>query len=274
VRFSRPIGVTLSCAAIALAATACGSSAKSADPAPAASSAAPSDAAGSPAPASGAPSAASSAGPDLSSMTAAQIIKASEQALTGAQSLKLDLKTVDSTGTSESKLATDVRTGCTGTISRPGVGSAEVVMDTKKTIYLKPDDAMWKVIGGSTAATVFHGKWVTNYNDPATMGMIGYCAATQFAAEMDAGGQPTKGQTTTIDGQPAQMLTELDPGGNKNTLWVAAKGQPFPLQATGGNGAGANDKVTMTDYNVPVTVTVPPAAQVVDFAKVKAAAGR
>jgi hypothetical protein len=270
VRFSRPLGVTLSCAALALAATACSSSAKSSDaaPAPSASAVAPSDASSAPA------SAAASAGPDLSTMSGDQILKASEAAAAAAQSVKIDMQTVDSSGTTKVKVATDTRSGCTGTITMPGKGTVDVVQDQTKTTYLKPDDTYWKSLGGAKAVTLFHGRWLTGpASDPAMSGMIGFCDIKALVAQMDDGSKVTKGQATTLNGQPAQTLTTTAQDGTKSTLWVAAQGAPYPLQATGGNGAGNTDKMTLTDYNVPVTVTAPPADQVVDIAKLKAASG-
>jgi hypothetical protein len=273
VRISRPLGVTLTCAALALTATACGSSAKSSDTAPTSAAVAPSDAAASPAAASGSPAA--SAGPDLSTMTAAQIVKAAEDALSGAQSVKIDLQTPSASGTSTVKLATDAKSGCTGTVTMPGKGTADVVVDTAKTTYLKPDDTYLKAMGGAKAVTLLHGKWLTNATtaDPALAGMVGFCDIKQFAAGMDDGSTATKGQAATVNGQPALTLQEVDKSGIKSTLWVATQGPAYPLQASGGNGTGGTDKMTLSDYNVPVTVTVPSADQVVDFAKLKATLG-
>ncbi|TQF04011.1 hypothetical protein E6W39_19470 [Kitasatospora acidiphila] len=272
-RISRTFGVTLSCAAIALAATACGSSAKSSSAAPAASAAAPSAASSDAA--SSAPSAATSGGPDLATMSADQILKASETALTGAQAVKIDMTIAGTGGDQKAKLATDSRSGCTGTISMPGKGSADVIQDKTKTTYLKPDDTYWASLGGAKAVAALHGKWVSGpVTDPGVAGMVGFCDLKALSSQMDDGTEkPTKGQTTTLNGQPAQTLQVVAADGTKNTLWVSTKGKPYPLQATGGNGTGGTDKITLTDYDVPVTVTAPPADQVIDAAKLKALTG-
>jgi hypothetical protein len=154
----------------------------------------------------------------------------------------------------------------------PGQGSADVIQGKSKTTYLKPDDTYWKTLGGAKAVVALHGKWISGPpTDPTMAGMVGFCDLKALSSQMDDGTEkPAKGQATTLNGQPAQTLQEVASDGTKSTLWVSAKGKPYPLQATGGNGTGATDKITLTDYDVPVTVTAPPADQVIDAAKLKA----
>ena len=49
-------------------------------------------------------------------------------------------------------------------------------------------------------------------------------------------------------------------------LYVADTGEPFPLRIEPGSGTGG---VTMSDWNTKITITVPPADQVIDAGKLK-----
>ncbi len=70
-------------------------------------------------------------------------------------------------------------------------------------------------------------------------------------------GSVTKGEITTVNGQPAITLSDSD-----GKLNIALQGKPYPLDLTDAKG----NKIEFSDFDASVTITAPPAADVVDAA--------
>jgi hypothetical protein len=77
-------------------------------------------------------------------------------------------------------------------------------------------------------------------------------------------GTVQKGPQKTIRGTQAVALDVSGQDGGR--LYVATRGQPYPLQITS-TSASEPGTIDFLDYGAPVTLTPPPAEQVVDTAK-------
>jgi hypothetical protein len=145
-------------------------------------------------------------------------------------------------------------------------GLAFELIETGGTVYIKGSAAFYKHIGGAAAAQLLQGKWLkapANSSDFASLASL-----TDLRKLVDTTlanhGSLTKGGTTTVTGQKVVGLTDTSKGG---TLYIAATGQPFPVEITKSGSGGGN--ISFDRWNTPVSVTAP--ANSIDVAQLQAA---
>jgi hypothetical protein len=74
------------------------------------------------------------------------------------------------------------------------------------------------------------------------------------------------GPSKTVDGRPTVALVETSSNGG-GTVYVAAAGTPYPLLIESAPGSGSSSSARFSEWDKPVTVTAPAAAQVIDLRK-------
>lgn len=155
--------------------------------------------------------------------------------------------------------------GCTGTMGISGEGSF-VLLKIGKTLWIKPDDKFWNHAAGSAGSAVIDlvsGKYIKPSAKGSSLASIGaLCNPAQFAKSF--GSNMTgmaKGSTTTIAGQPALQIRD---SGDAASAFVTVDAKPQFLRLDGG---GSNGRLDFTDYNAPLHLTAPPAAETLDGAK-------
>jgi hypothetical protein len=155
--------------------------------------------------------------------------------------------------------------GCTGTMGIGGEGSF-VLLKIGKTLWIKPDDKFWKHAAGSAGSALtdlVSGKYIKPSAKGSSLASIGdLCNPAQFAKSF--GSNMTgmvKGTTTTIAGQPALQIKD---SGDAASAFVTVDAKPQFLRLDGG---GSNGRLDFTDYNAPLHLTAPPAAETLDGAK-------
>ncbi|MEU1862223.1 hypothetical protein [Streptomyces gardneri] len=177
-------------------------------------------------------------------------------------------------------LSVDSKGSCTGTMETGKGGKAEMI-STGGVSYMKGDDAFW----GSTAGeegdspeeagaltALLKGRWMKM---PAgEEGPDAFCDLKTIVKDMDED-TPRKGLTrgddADVDGRPAAVLTKKDAKGETTTFYVAKdSAKPFILRVVEASGKEPGT-VTFSDYDKPITVTAPPADQVVDMAELAGA---
>lgn len=155
--------------------------------------------------------------------------------------------------------------GCSGTMGIEGEGSF-VLLKIGKTLWIKPDDKFWKHAAGSAGSALtdlVSGKYIKPSAKGSSLASIGaLCNPAQFAKSF--GSNMTgmvKGTTTTIAGQPALQIKD---SGDAASAFVTVDAKPQFLRLDGG---GSNGRLDFTDYNAPLHLTAPPAAETLDGAK-------
>jgi hypothetical protein len=154
--------------------------------------------------------------------------------------------------------------GGRGALSENGLSFQ--LIQTGGTVYIKGSPTFYKRIGGSAAAQLLQGKWLKAAASSSNFASLGQLTDLRQLVDQTLAkhGSLTKGQTTTVNGQKVVGLTDKTKGG---TLYVAATGQPYPIEITkSGSGGG---KIIFDSWNKPVTV-VPP-ANAIDVAKLQSA---
>lgn len=253
----RPIRVLLAVSAAALVAAACGDDSTTGTGAPAA-------AGSSAAPSSAAPSS-SAAGGELASLEAPEILSRAKAAFTKVESVRLS-----GGGSSSGQTFTvDMRYGPDKAIGTVGNGGQEIELRRiGKTVYLKADKAFWTQSAGAAAAELLGGKYLkAPTTDPRVAQLATFTDKDAFATEvLDSEGTVTKGRTTTIRGTEAIGLVEKGDS-DGGTLFIAATGEPLPLQVAPDTAGGEKGSLDFLDYGKSVEVAVPPAAQTIDVTK-------
>ncbi|SDT48755.1 hypothetical protein [Actinoplanes derwentensis] len=121
--------------------------------------------------------------------------------------------------------------------------------------YMKPSEGFWTMLGmGAQAKTMTEklaGKWVlVPTTDESLTGIFG-------AANVDEVLKPTgtlaKGEATEIAGTPVITLT--DSGDAENQMFVATKGEPYPVKL----GTATGDGVAFSDFGASFTDIKAPA---------------
>jgi hypothetical protein len=155
--------------------------------------------------------------------------------------------------------------GCTGTMGISGEGSF-VLLKIGNTLWIKPDDKFWKHAAGSAGSALtdlVSGKYIKPSAKGSSLASIGdLCNPAQFAKSF--GSNMTgmvKGTTTTIAGQSALQIKD---SGDAASAFVTVDAKPQFLRLDGG---GSNGRLDFTDYNAPLHLTPPPAAETLDGAK-------
>ncbi|MFE6229330.1 hypothetical protein [Streptomyces sp. NPDC057854] len=206
------------------------------------------------------------------------------EATKSASALRLSGNGTDEGAEMKVDFAVDNKGNCKGSMETGKGGKADIV-GTGGTSYMKGDDAFWKSSSGEEGSsdaeagaisTLLKGRWMKM---PAgEEGPGAFCDLKSLTKDMDED-TPRKGMTreadADVDGTPAAVLKgKPDSKGETATLYVAKdSAKPYILRVvtTGGEEPGT---VTLSDFDKPVSVTAPPADQVVDMEQLmKAGAG-
>jgi len=212
-----------------------------------------------------APTATALAENGVADLPATEILAKAKTALTQASSVH-----IKGGGVSDGQqFALDMRYGTAGATGSLTInGQVIELLRVGSTAYLKGTEAFWRSSSRSTAvAELLKGRYLElPANRPDFAELTSFTDLRKDAAELvTPEGEITKGGRKTVYGVEAIALDSSKGG----TLYVALRGEPYPLQAVSSAEAKSGDtgSLDFLDYGVPVTVTAPPADQVVDISK-------
>jgi hypothetical protein len=214
-----------------------------------------------------APSATSTADP-LASLSATKVAAEVMADAKAASSLTLAGSITQTDGTGETvNLAIKPGQGCTGTIATMGKGSFKLTK-IGDTIYLDPDKQFWEANGGAAASTIINlvnGKYIKISSTDKTMGSVAdLCDVSQMFSTNGKQDALAKGKVTTLNGTQVLPLNDTAEG---SVSYVTDASKPQLVAITSPKGAkNGSGKITVT-YDAPVTLTAPPASQVLDGSK-------
>jgi hypothetical protein len=156
--------------------------------------------------------------------------------------------------------------GCTGTDMQGPFGTSGTLtwITIGKTVYFKPDSTAWQVIAGTDAARIIKlvdGRYV---KDPLSDVHLG----TGLSCVIYTPGKAvvTTGQVTVLNG--IRVLPLKTPGGG--VIYVTDTSKPEFVEVDDPPAKGTTDPASKTIYTIgaPVTLTPPPASQVIDGSEV------
>ena len=200
----------------------------------------------------------------LAGLSAGQIAARATADLKTASSVHFTGSVTDSGAT----YAVDVTAGtanCAGTLGMPGQGSFALLKIGQR-LWIKPDDQFWASAGASPANLhLAEGKYVqASPGDPDFSPVTMLCSPAQFADSL--GNQMNhlaKRTATTIAGQSALQLRSSTPG----SAYVTISASPEFLRLDAHDG-GSQGQLDFSDYDVPVTLTPPPASKTINGSKI------
>ncbi len=191
------------------------------------------------------------------SKSPAEILAASRSAAEGASSV--DIVDQDSAGglslTTHLQLA---KSGGRASLSFLGLHYEAIRIGN--TVYVKGNPVFYRHLTKKTGVHVPVGTWV---KAPVAAGsaLASYAGLTDMSRELGLllghTGPPTKGATTTVNGQKA---IELKDAGKLFTgaIYIAATGEPYPIEIV--KHGRETGHITFTAWNDPVTLSAPAGA--------------
>jgi hypothetical protein len=208
----------------------------------------------------------SSAAPDpLASQTGTEVVAEAFADIKAAPSLTVTGAGIESGQYVTMYIGIVPGKGCTGTVIQGQLGAQGTItyVTIGKTVYFKPDSTMWQAMAGTDAATITRladGRYVKDPLSDASLGGLGSCVIN----EIGGGGAVTKGQVTMLNG--IRVLPLQDSRGD--VTYVTDTSKPEIVQDDTAPVAGTTDPAGETTWTVgaPVTLTPPPASQVVSGA--------
>lgn len=207
-------------------------------------------------------SSSSSSSNGVESKSPAEILAAAKLAADGARSVHVSGSIVSGSTPITLDMNLLAGKGGRGQLSESGLSFS--LIQVGKTVYIKGSPAFYKHIGGSAAAQLLEGKWLkapASNSDFASLSQL--TDLRQLVDQtLESHGTLTKTSTTTINGQKVVGITDKTKGG---TLYIAATGQPYPVQITKTGSSGG--KVTFDRWNSAVGLAAP--ANAIDVAQLQ-----
>lgn len=251
----RPIRVLFAVSAAALVAAGCGDSSDT----PAASGSGSATASA---------SASAGGGDNIADLPATEILTKAEAALKAAPSVHLK-----GSGSSEGQtFEIDMRYGegqkAIGSIT--SAGQKIELIRSGQTVYMKADAKFWQSTAGAEAAKLLGGKYLkAPLTDQRVAALAEFTDKDQFTSQvLKPDGTVTKGEKKTVNGTEAIGLKSSGSSGG-GTLYISTK-DSLPLQIVPEASGKDVGQLDFLDYGETVDVQEPPAAQVIDVAKLGA----
>jgi hypothetical protein len=153
-----------------------------------------------------------------------------------------------------------------GSVGSVTVGdtSFEIVASGER-FFMRGDDAFYAEIGGDSLAELIGDRWLAGpVDDPQFSGIAPLANVDRLLEEsLDPSGTITKGEETTVDGQPAIELVS-----DEGTLDVATTGQPLPLRITAPEDRGV---MSFEGWNEQYEIPIP--GEAIDVAELQRGSG-
>ena len=207
-----------------------------------------------------APSASSTVDP-LAGLSASKVVAEATADAQAAPSLTLD-GTINQQGQNGTiDIAIKRGQGCTGSVDLGSQGGFKLIM-IGNIVYFNPNVQFWKANAGANASTVIalvDGRYIkAPASDKNVASLAEICDASKL---LDPGGVTyTKGTVTTLDGRRVLAIKVSD----GSTNYVTDTSKPEYVEAIAPKGTkGGSGKAIVTE-GAPVTLTAPPASQVID----------
>jgi len=155
--------------------------------------------------------------------------------------------------------------GCAGTIGMGSKGNLKLIV-IGKTVYLSPDDTFWKVNSGAEAGAVIalvDGRYLEAPTSDKNMTPFAQlCDVSQILSSDSSSGPVTKGAVTVLGGTRVLPLKDSD-----NVAYVTDTSKPEIVEFAAAKGAKNGTGMVAVTIDTPVTLTAPPASQVIDGTK-------
>jgi hypothetical protein len=209
----------------------------------------------------------------LAGLSADQIVQKSVADLKAASSVRITGKVVSSGQNIAVNLTDAAAQGCQGTIglaasatstSKAVSGTADII-EADSTVYMKLSESFFTSAGlPASDFSDVSGKYIklASGSDLASFAQLCNPSTLSTAFSKQDTGFVSAG-TTTINGQPALAFKQPKNPSN-GTVYVSQTATPQIVRIVGPAGQGS---INFSDYDAHVTITAPPASEVIDGGK-------
>jgi len=208
-------------------------------------------------------SAAPAAASQVEGLPAEQVVEKARAALKSAKSVHYVAKGTDDGKPLTIEMRVEKDRGAVGSVQ---VGGEQVkLIRTKDAVYVTGNEALLAAASGGKP--VGAGKWIkTSAKAPGIDAFVELSDAGKVMEQMVRPGQKLSlGTPKTVAGKQtvAVVIGPDAKGKNAGTMYVSAQGTPYPLVVESAPGAADQGTVTFSDFDQPVDVKAPDAADVV-----------
>jgi hypothetical protein len=206
-------------------------------------------------------------GSQLEGLSAQEVLDKAKEAAKSAKSVHVAGEATDDSGTAKLDL-TLTSDGGFGSVEQVQ-GEVDVVL-IGNDVYAKLDEKLLASTvgaGNEEIAKLVGGKWIKAAADsPQFSSFADLVKLSSFIdGVLSPEGEITREEGKEISGTPTVALK--DGGSDGGLLYIADEGKPYPLAIEPGAGSGDSGQVTFSDWDKDVTITPPPAGEVIDFSK-------
>ena len=202
----------------------------------------------------------------LAGLTAGQIVQKALKDLAAASSVRITGQLPSQEGDVAIDITDVAPASCQGTIALTSTGAAgapaAAITKVDGTAYVKLNQSYLKSLHvPAWEYAELNGKYVKSTSSSAIADLSHLCVLSTLVNAFTQGGDTgfAKAGTVTVEGQPALALTQPN-ATDGATVYVSDAAIPviLSLQETGGQLAFLD----FTNFNAPVTITAPPAADI------------
>lgn len=203
----------------------------------------------------------------LEGLSAEEVLDKAKAAAKAAKSVRVAGEASGDSGTTTLDL-TLTPDGGSGSVEQ-AQGRVEVIL-IGKDVYAKLDEkALAATIGaGNDAlAKLVGGKWIKAPADSPQF--ASFAELVKLSSFVDGVLSPD-GEITREEGKEiagTRTVALKDGGADGGFLYIADSGTPYPLAIEPGQGSGDTGQITFSDWGKDVTITPPPADEVIDSTK-------
>jgi hypothetical protein len=188
--------------------------------------------------------------------TPAQVLALSARELKAASSVHVTLHSEEGQSVTDIDLVIGTA-GARGTVRSSASGTVQLVR-VKSTVYLMGDASFWTSTGlPEKQAAILVGRWVGVSGKGTPVRTLNQVLSLSFWANTIARIKPTQ----RVAGQVVGKLPTVGLLAGDATLYVAAKGKPYPLMLI--HNATVKDTMVLSDWNKRVIFKAPKALAVV-----------
>ena len=207
-----------------------------------------------------APSASSTPDP-LAGLSASKVIAEADADAQSAPSVTLDGTGIEQGQRALIDIGIKRGEGCTGSVDLGSKGGFKLIV-IGKTLYLDPNNQFWQANAGAKASGIIalvNGRYLKlPASDKNVADLTDLCNLSQL---IDQGTNTfTKGKVTTLDGRRVLPI-EVSDG---STDYVTDTSKPEYVESFSPKGAKDGSGKAIITVGAPVTLTAPPASQVLD----------
>ena len=194
----------------------------------------------------------SSSGNGVAAKSPQQIVSAAREAVAGAATVHVSGSILSERKPISLDMELVAGKGGKGQISVEGLRVDLIAVE--RAVYVNGSSSLYARLAGPAAASVLQGRWLKVPSSSRSFGSLS--AATSLTGLVDTTlaehGTLTRAPGRVIEGRPAVGVRDASRSG---TLYVAATGEPYPLEITK---SGSGGRIVFDRWNQPVTLAPPP----------------